>query len=73
MGIDTRLLELLATNVPIPTTYAGGVASFDDLERIRLSGKGRILAYIFIQSKTEQCYLSLESSDFFVDHSKSLQ
>jgi len=42
MGIDTRLLELLATNVPVPTTYAGGVASFADLERIRLSGNGRI-------------------------------
>lgn len=42
MGIDTRLLELLATNVPVPTTYAGGVAGFEDLERIRVSGKGRI-------------------------------
>jgi phosphoribosylformimino-5-aminoimidazole carboxamide ribotide isomerase len=42
MGIDTRLLELLAESVPIPTTYAGGVSSFADLERIRTSGKGRI-------------------------------
>lgn len=42
MGIDTRLLALLAESVPVPTTYAGGVSSFSDLERIRLSGKGRI-------------------------------
>lgn len=42
MGIDTRLLDLLATSVPIPTTYAGGVASMADLEQIRTSGCGRI-------------------------------
>jgi phosphoribosylformimino-5-aminoimidazole carboxamide ribotide isomerase len=42
MGIDSRLLELLATSVPVPTTYAGGVATLADLERIRTSGKGRI-------------------------------
>jgi len=42
MGIDTRLLDLLATSVPIPTTYAGGVASMADLEQIRSSGRGRI-------------------------------
>jgi len=42
MGIDTRLLDLLATSVPAPTTYAGGVASLADLEQIRTSGKGRI-------------------------------
>lgn len=42
MGIDTRLLEVLATSIPIPTTYAGGVTSLADLEQIRVSGKGRI-------------------------------
>ena len=42
MGIDARLLDLLATSVPIPTTYAGGVATMADLERIRVSGRGRI-------------------------------
>jgi phosphoribosylformimino-5-aminoimidazole carboxamide ribotide isomerase len=42
MGIDTRLLALLAESVPLATTYAGGVSSFADLERIRESGKGRI-------------------------------
>jgi phosphoribosylformimino-5-aminoimidazole carboxamide ribotide isomerase, eukaryotic type len=42
MGIDTRLLDLLATSTPVPTTYAGGVASLADLEQIRHSGRGRI-------------------------------
>lgn len=42
MGIDSRLLELLATSVPVPTTYAGGVAGWADLEQIRISGQGRI-------------------------------
>ncbi len=42
MGIDTRLLTLLAESTTIPTTYAGGVASMDDLDRIRISGQGRI-------------------------------
>ncbi|NLX20020.1 MAG: phosphoribosylformimino-5-aminoimidazole carboxamide ribotide isomerase [Desulfobulbus sp.] len=42
MGIDTRLLELLAESIPIPTTYAGGAASLADLEQIRLSGRGNI-------------------------------
>jgi phosphoribosylformimino-5-aminoimidazole carboxamide ribotide isomerase len=42
MGIDTRLLHLLAENIPIPTTYAGGVATMDDLEQIRIAGQGRI-------------------------------
>lgn len=42
MGIDARLLAILASTIPVPTTYAGGVASMDDLELIALSGKGRI-------------------------------
>ncbi len=42
MGIDTRLLDLLSVSVPVPTTYAGGVASFADLDLIRTSGRGRI-------------------------------
>lgn len=42
MGIDNRLLELLASSVPVPTTYAGGVAGWADLEQIRSSGQGRI-------------------------------
>ncbi len=42
MGIDTRLIELLAENIPLPTTYAGGVASMADLRLISDAGKGRI-------------------------------
>lgn len=42
MGIDTRLLDLLAASVPVPTTYAGGVTSLGDLDRIRTGGRGRI-------------------------------
>ena len=42
MGIDTRLIELLAENIPVPTTYAGGVASMADLRLISDAGKGRI-------------------------------
>lgn len=42
MGIDTRLIELLAENIPLPTTYAGGVASVADLRLISDAGKGRI-------------------------------
>lgn len=42
MGIDNRLLELLASSVPVPTTYAGGVAGWADLEQIRTSGRGRV-------------------------------
>ena len=42
MGIDARLLDLLAASTPAPTTYAGGVASFADLELIRRNGRMRI-------------------------------
>ena len=41
-GVDARLLDLLAETIPIPTTYAGGVASAADLELIRAAGRGRI-------------------------------
>ena len=42
MGIDARLLDLLAASTPVTTTYAGGVASFADLELIRRNGRLRI-------------------------------
>lgn len=42
MGIDTRLLDLLAASVSIPTTYAGGVTTMADLEQIRITGHDRI-------------------------------
>lgn len=46
MGIDSRLLALLAGSVPVPTTYAGGIASMSDLELIRTVGQGRIDATV---------------------------
>ncbi len=46
MGIDLKLLELLADSVPVPTTYAGGISSMSDLELIRTVGQGRIDATV---------------------------
>ena len=42
MGIDRRLVEILAQSTPIPTTYAGGIATLDDISLIRSAGEGRI-------------------------------
>ena len=41
-GMDEELIELLAAHSPIPCTYAGGVRSFDDLEKLNQAGGGRI-------------------------------
>lgn len=46
LGIDERLIQLLARHVPIPTTYAGGVRTLADLVRIRDLGRGRIDATV---------------------------
>ena len=46
MGVDERLIELLADCVTIPTTYAGGVATMRDLLLIRDAGKGRLDATV---------------------------
>jgi len=46
MGVDERLIKLLAEHVTIPVTYAGGVASIADLELIRDAGKGRLDATV---------------------------
>lgn len=46
MGIDERLLDLLAAHVSLPTTYAGGIGSMDDLYRIRDAGRGRLDATV---------------------------
>jgi len=42
LGVDKRLLELLASIVDITVTYAGGVSSIADLELIKIAGKERI-------------------------------
>ena len=41
-GMDEELIELLATHSPIPCVYAGGVRSFEDLEKLNAIGQGRI-------------------------------
>lgn len=42
MGVDERLIGLLAECVSIPTTYAGGVATMADLELIKGAGRERL-------------------------------
>ncbi len=46
MGVDERLIELLAESVSIPTTYAGGVSCLADLELIRDRGRGKLDATV---------------------------
>jgi phosphoribosylformimino-5-aminoimidazole carboxamide ribotide isomerase len=41
-GMDEELIELLAEHAPIPCVYAGGVRSFEDLEKLNQAGDGRI-------------------------------
>lgn len=41
-GIDEELVALLASESPVCVTYAGGVRSVEDLERIRISGTGKV-------------------------------
>lgn len=41
-GIDLELVGKLAEWSPIPTTYAGGASSLQDLEQVESVGKGRI-------------------------------
>lgn len=42
MGLDERLVQLLAKHATIPTTYAGGVSSMADIELIRDAGRGML-------------------------------
>ena len=47
MGVDERLLELLAAaEVCKPITYAGGVTDMDDLKIIRRAGKSKLDATV---------------------------
>jgi len=41
-GVDLELVRRLGEAVPIPTTYAGGAKSLDDLESVTRVGVGRI-------------------------------
>ena len=41
-GIDLALVELLADAAPIPTTYAGGARSLDDLALVSARSDGRV-------------------------------
>ncbi|NLZ18118.1 MAG: phosphoribosylformimino-5-aminoimidazole carboxamide ribotide isomerase [Desulfobulbaceae bacterium] len=45
-GLDERLLALLAEESPLPTTYAGGIASMADVELVQRVGAGRIDATV---------------------------
>jgi phosphoribosylformimino-5-aminoimidazole carboxamide ribotide isomerase len=41
-GIDQELVEKLGEWTPLPTTYAGGARSIEDLETVTSVGKGRV-------------------------------
>ena len=41
-GPDLELVRLLAKHSPIPVTYAGGIATLEDVEAVRVAGEGRI-------------------------------
>jgi phosphoribosylformimino-5-aminoimidazole carboxamide ribotide isomerase len=42
MGVDERLIRLLAQYATIPITYAGGVSTMQDLELIQDAGQGKL-------------------------------
>jgi phosphoribosylformimino-5-aminoimidazole carboxamide ribotide isomerase len=42
LGVDLDLVRLLARASPLPTTYAGGARSMDDLVAVTEAGQGRI-------------------------------
>lgn len=46
MGVDERLIGILAGQATIPATYAGGVATMADLELINRAGGGRLDATV---------------------------
>ncbi len=41
-GVDIELVKLLADWTPIPTTYAGGARSMDDVRAVKKAGRDRI-------------------------------
>ena len=40
-GIEEEVAKLLAES-PVPATYAGGIASYEDMEKLRTLGQGRV-------------------------------
>ena len=42
MGVDERLIRLLAQHATIPITYAGGVSKMNDLKLIQNAGQGKL-------------------------------
>uniref|UniRef100_A0A6V7P4C8 1-(5-phosphoribosyl)-5-[(5-phosphoribosylamino)methylideneamino]imidazole-4-carboxamideisomerase n=1 Tax=Ananas comosus var. bracteatus TaxID=296719 RepID=A0A6V7P4C8_ANACO len=42
LGIDEELVTLLGCYSPIPVTYAGGVSTMEELDRIKTAGKGHV-------------------------------
>jgi len=46
MGVDERLIKLLAEDATISITYAGGVGSMDDMHLIRQVGRGKLDATV---------------------------
>mmetsp|Transcript_2641 Transcript_2641/g.6100 ORF Transcript_2641/g.6100 Transcript_2641/m.6100 type:complete len:329 (-) Transcript_2641:233-1219(-) len=42
LGIDDALVETLGRWSPLPVTYAGGARTLEDLERVKVSGLGRV-------------------------------
>lgn len=41
-GVETELCQMMGDFCEIPSTYAGGIASLDDIELLRSKGKGKI-------------------------------
>ena len=41
-GIDENLLAIMAEHCPIPSVYAGGIRSLDDVKIINDKGRGRV-------------------------------
>ncbi len=41
-GIEEELVTMLGRECEIPTTYAGGVHNFEDLEKLKILGAGRV-------------------------------
>lgn len=42
LGPETELVELLADGASIPVTYAGGIGKVEDLELLKIRGKGKV-------------------------------